>query len=222
MGRNAALLVFLIGIVAALIAIAKLGPGPADVPPARAEEDRTLGDPRAPIVLIEYAAPQCPHCAAFNVEGFPALRRDYVATRKVFFIFRVYPIGPADFPAEALARCLPADKYFAFIDLLYRNQAKWDPENGVHDVQGGLRALALSAGLDEDRSTACMADADERARIAAVANDAASRFGISGTPTFVINGKVQKAGLPWPAIKAKLDSLLAGSPAIHAWDGAGH
>ena len=181
-------------------------PGPA---PVATSDDRTLGDPKAPITAIEYAAPQCPFCGRFNAEGIPILKAQYIDTGKVFYIFRVYPIGPADIPAESIARCLPAEQYLPFIDLLYRNQAKWDPENGVSDVHGGLVAMARIAGLSADQADACIADKAKQARIMAVAQDAASRYGINGTPTFVINGEVQTPGAPWPDIKAKLDSLLA-------------
>ncbi len=173
-------------------------------------DDRTLGDPKAKIVAIEYAAPMCPHCKHFNEVGIPILKRDYIDTGKVFYIFRVFPIGQPDIAAESLARCLPADNYFAFIDQLYRNQEKWDPEYpGVQDVEGGLIAQARIAGLSADQAESCMKDKDKNARVMTVAQDAQSRYGISGTPTFVINGEPQTAGAQWPEVKAKLDSLLA-------------
>ena len=190
--------------------------GPANVtaPVASANgavaDDRTLGSPKAPITIIEYAAPMCPHCAHFNEEVMPHLRAEYIDKGKVFYIFRVFPIGQADVPAEALARCQPADNYFQFIDLLFRNQAKWDPENGVTDVRGGLIAVSRIAGMSTEQVDACISNQDEQKRIMAVAADGANRYGISGTPTLVINGDVQQAGgMPWTDLKARLDSLLA-------------
>lgn len=177
--------------------------------PSLTAEDRTLGNPKAKIVAIEYAAPMCPHCAHFNETGIPELKAKYIDTGKVFYIFRVFPIGQPDVAAESLARCMPADNYFPFIDQLYRNQANWDPENGVQDVEGGLLAQARIAGMTADQATACMHDPSRNARVMAVMKDAQERFGINGTPTFVINGEVQTAGAQWPEIKAKLDSLLA-------------
>ena len=220
MTRNQVLLEI---IAAALIALAAgawyiLGdkPGAPDAPVATTHiadaataDDRTLGNPKAPVVAIEYAAPQCPVCARFNEAGFPSLKANYIDTGKVFYIFRVFPIGPADVPAEALARCLPADQYFPFIDLLYRSQPRWDPENGVTDVAGGLTAMARIPGLGRDKAAACMADPDKQKRIMVVAQDAMNRYGINSTPTFVINGEVQTAGARWPEIQAKIDSLLA-------------
>ncbi len=172
--------------------------------------DKTLGSPKAPITLIEYAAPMCPHCAHFNADVVPQLISQYVNTGKVYYVFRVFPIGAADVPAEELARCQPADNYFQFIDLLFRNQAKWDPENGVTDVHGALVALGRIAGMSPEQVDACMNNQDEQKRIMAVAQDASTRYGVTGTPTLVINGEVQEAGgMPFTVLKAKLDSLLA-------------
>jgi protein-disulfide isomerase len=173
-------------------------------------DDRTMGSAKAPITIIEYAAPMCPHCARFNAEVIPLLKENYVDTGKVFYIFRVFPIGAADIPAEALARCQPADKYFAFIDLLFRNQDKWDPENGVTDVHAALVSLSRIAGMSAEQVDACMNNQDEQKRIMAVGQDATARYGINGTPTLIINGEVQTAGaIPWTTLKSKLDSLLA-------------
>jgi protein-disulfide isomerase len=211
MSRNGILLlVLVVALVVAGAAAWYVLKSPTTVIPAGiTATDRTLGDPHAHIVAIEYAAPQCPFCAEMNNTGMPVLKRDYIDTGKVFYVFRVYPIGPADIPAESIARCLPADKYFPFIDLLYRNQAKWDPENGVQDVRGGLVAMARIAGLNEAKVDQCIADRDVQKQIFAVAQDAEKRFGINGTPTFVINGEVQTPGATWDEIKSKLDSLLA-------------
>src|ERR1700743_1929127 len=107
----------------------------------------------------------CPHCARFNETGIPELKAKYIDPGKVFYIFRVFPIGAQDIAAESLARCMPADNYFAFIDQLYRNQDKWDPEYGVTDAEGGLVAQARIAGLSEDQARSCMTDKDKNARV---------------------------------------------------------
>jgi len=186
-----------------------LSPGGGNGMTTATADDRTLGNPKAPITVIEYAAPMCPHCAHMNEEGIPVLKAQYIDPGKVFYIFRVFPIGQADIAAESIARCLPADKYFQFIDLLSRNQAKWDPENGITDVHGGLVAMGRIAGLSGDQVDQCIADKGVQKHTMDVAQDASTRYGVTGTPTFVINGEVQTPGAPWPDIKAKLDSLLA-------------
>jgi protein-disulfide isomerase len=172
-------------------------------------DDMTLGDPKAPVQVVEYAAPMCPHCAHMNEEGFPILKRDYIDKGKVFYIFRVFPIGQPDIPAEGIARCLPKENYFAFIDLLFRNQQKWDPEYQGVDVHNGLVAMGRIAGLTQDKIESCMADPANQTRIQASQQDANTRLGITGTPTFVINGEVLPGGAQWGMVKDKLDAAVA-------------
>ncbi|MBS0471733.1 MAG: DsbA family protein [Proteobacteria bacterium] len=172
-------------------------------------DDMTLGKRTAPITVVEYAAPMCPHCARMNEEGFPVLKSQYIDTGKVFYIFRVFPIGNADAPAEGIARCLPKDKYFNFMDLLFRKQDTWDPEYGISDVEGGLVALGRIAGLSADQTRTCMADPANDARVKAQSTLAATRYGVTGTPTFIVAGKVLAGGLPWDDVKKAIDGALA-------------
>jgi protein-disulfide isomerase len=174
-------------------------------------DDRTMGSPNAPLIVIEFGAPSCPVCARFNQDAMPLLKAQYIDTGKVFYIFRVFPInGSVDGAAEGLARCLPKEAYFPFIDQLFRNQKDWDPEYGITDVHGALQAQARIAGLPPDKADTCMADKANAERINRNAQDAVTRYQINGTPTLVINGAVQQAGnIPWPTLKATLDAFLA-------------
>jgi protein-disulfide isomerase len=156
-----------------------------------APSDHTLGDPKAKVVLIEYAAPVCPHCARFNENVFQQIRKAYVDTGKVLYVFRVFPLHPSDVAAEKLATCMPKDKYFDFIDILFRNQAKWDFEYGVQDIQGGLREMAKLGGMDQAKADACMASTAEEERINKVAIDGQSRYAINSTPSILVDGELQ-------------------------------
>jgi protein-disulfide isomerase len=171
--------------------------------------DMTLGNRHAKVTLIEYAAPMCPHCAHFNETTFPLLKQTFIDTGKVFYVFRVMPIGPADGPAEKLARCQTRDKYFAFIDLLFRNQAKWDPEYGITDVRGALLELAKGFGMSEDSFNKCLSDTKEDDAINQVAQDGETRYGVNSTPSIVIDGTLRPGMAEWDALKAELDKELA-------------
>ncbi len=175
---------------------------------ALTENDRTQGNPDAPIEIVEYAAPSCPVCARFNNETFPSLKANYIAKGKVFYVFRVFPIGPQDLPAEALARCMPKDGYFPFIDLLFKNQEVWDPEFGITNVQAGLIEVAQTTGMSIDRATQCMQDQAELDRIQKDAEAAQKTFNIQATPTFFINGQKQVGGLDKAAFAKLLDGVL--------------
>jgi protein-disulfide isomerase len=171
-------------------------------------DDRTLGSPKAPLVMLEYAAPTCPHCAHFNEEFFPLLKQQYIDTGKIYYIFRVFPFGPADLAAESIARCLPADNYFGFIDLLFRNQKDWDPEYRA-DVRTGLEKLSKIAGLSQAQADACMADQAEGQKVAQKGEEATAKYGINSTPTFIVNGQAHGPFADWDAVKKFLDPMLS-------------
>ncbi len=175
-------------------------------------DDRTMGNPKASVVLLEYAAPTCPHCARFAQTIMPKVKEEYIDTGKVFYVFRTFPLGPTDGAVEAIARkCLPADKYFQFLDLMFRNQAKWDPDgNQIDDVGGAVKQMARIMGVTPEEADRCMTNPEELNRINQVAQDAVARYHLSSTPTLIVNGTViEGAETTWPGLKAKFDSLLA-------------
>ena len=177
-----------------------------------AATDRTLGNRNSKVVLIEYAAPSCPVCAAFNVQNFPRLKAQYMDTGKIFYVFRVFPLRGDDGLAEKIARCLPEDKYFAFIDLLFKNQPKWDVEYGVtpQGVHDGLVLLGRIAGMSREQVDKCMDNKAEDDRINKVSSDGESRYSITGTPTFVLNGtSIGSGNIPFDNMSKLLDTELA-------------
>ncbi len=175
--------------------------------------DRTMGNPKSPVVLIEYAAPSCPVCAAFNVQAFPQIKAKYIDTNKIFYVFRVFPLRPDDGEAEKIARCLPEDKYFSFIDLLFKNQPKWDVEYGVQAPEGvheGLVLLGRIAGMSREQVDQCMVNKAEDDRINKVSADGEARYSITGTPTFILNGvSVGSGNIPYETMSKLLDTELA-------------
>ena len=175
--------------------------------------DRTLGNRNAKVVLIEYAAHSCPVCANFNEHTFPQIKAKYIDTGKVFYVFRLFPLRSDDGMAEKIARCLPEDKYFAFVDLLFKNQPKWDVEFGVQSPEGvhdGLVLLGRRAGMSAQQVDQCMANKAEDDRINKVASDGEARYSINSTPTFILNGvKIGSGSLPFDSMSKLLDAELA-------------
>ena len=176
---------------------------------ALTKDDRTLGNPKAPIQMVEYAAPICPHCAHFNETLFPQLKSNYIDTGKVFYVFRVFPLQSPDVAAEAIARCLPAKNYFQFIDLLFRNQPKWDPDGyQIPDVRAALVQMGRIAGMSGEQANKCIDDQAAAKEIAKVGEDANTRYGINGTPTFIVNGEVRGTFANYQEMKDYLDGKL--------------
>jgi len=175
--------------------------------------DRVLGNSKSKTVLIEYAAPSCPVCAAFSAQSFPLLKAKYIDTGKIFYVFRVFPLRSDDGSAEKIARCLPEDKYFAFIDLLFKNQPKWDVEYGVQAPEGvhdGLVLLGRIAGMSREQVDQCMENKAEDERINKVSSDGEARYSITGTPTFILNGiSIGSGNIPFDTISKLLDTELA-------------
>jgi len=175
-----------------------------------AKDDRTLGSKSAPLTVLEYAAPTCPHCAHFDMDIFPEFKKDYIDTGKVFFIFRVFPLNAVDVAAEGMARCLPEDNYFQFLDLLYRNQSKWDPDGyPIADPHAALVDMGKIAGMDAQKVDSCIGDQAMQKRTQDVGADAQTRYGISGTPSFVANGQVHGPFVDYQEFKTFLDAQLA-------------
>lgn len=170
--------------------------------------DMTLGNPKAKVVMIEYAAPICPHCAHFNATVMPLLKTNYIATGKMLYVFRVFPLQAADGVSEKLARCMTKDKYFPFMDQLFANQKDWDPEYGVADVRGALVKQAALQGMSEAQFNACLNDPKPDAEINKVAQDGVDRYHLDHTPTVILNGEVQKEA-SWDALKPAIEAALA-------------
>ena len=171
--------------------------------------DMTQGDPKAKLVVIEYAAPRCPHCAHFNEATFPQLKKNYIDTGKVFYVFRVLPLAAGDGVAEKLARCLPRNKYFGFMDRLFRTQPQWDDEYGVTDVRGGLLTQAKAEGMSEAQFDACVASTKEDDTINKVAEDGMTRYSINSTPSIVIDGVLVPGVSEYGPLSKALDAALA-------------
>jgi len=164
----------------------------------------TVGDPSG-VPMIEYGSLTCPHCAAFSREVFPELKKDYIDTGKVKFIFREFSRNPLDVAAFVLARCVGDDKAFAAIELLFSQQDKWA---FVDKPLEPLIAAMRPTGLTHDQAMACLKDQSKVDAVAAVGKRATDEIKMNGTPTFVIDGKVYGGELSMDQFKAILDPLI--------------
>ena len=177
------------------------------------KDDHTMGDPKAPVVLLEYAAPTCPHCGHFATTAMPTIKKRFIDTGKVFYIFRNFPLMATDGAVEGLAACLPADKYFSFLDLMFRNQSKWDPDGyDIPDVGAALIQMARIVGLSPEKAKACMEDRATLDRVNQIAQDGELKYKINSTPTFIINGEKVQMPLgrqPGDVIIERIESLLS-------------
>ncbi len=161
---------------------------------ARAEEDlmtpgplgeKTLGDPNAPVVIIEYASMTCGFCARFHIDVYPELKENYIDTGKVYFIFREFPLDPLAAGAFMLARCVGDARYFTFIDALYELQASWTRTN---DPVTALFNIARQAGFTQETFDSCLTNQRLLDGVNWVKDRAEANFNVRSTPTFFVNG----------------------------------
>jgi len=171
--------------------------------------DHTFGNRKAKVTVIEYASPTCPVCANFMINMYPRLKKDYIDTGKIFYVYRTFLRNPDDAAAEKLARCMPKDKYMSFTDALFRNQQKWDYEYGIPSPDGvhvALLDLAAASGMSADAANKCRVATTDDDTISKVGEDGVAKYKVNATPTFVINGEGQ-AG--FEAFFERLDAALA-------------
>src|ERR1700749_2126770 len=123
--------------VSTVLALAVAAPAYAAPPVASLAEEMSMGNPKAPVTVVEYASASCPHCAAFNNDVFPEFKKKYIDTGKVRYAFREFLTPPAEFAALGFltARCAGDKKYFPLLDALFHAQAGI---YGSGDLAGGL------------------------------------------------------------------------------------
>ena len=194
----------------ALLLIAGLGLARAAEQPTPSASDIMLGKADAPITVIEYASLTCPHCADFDENTFPEVKKNWIDTGKVKWIFRDFPLNQVAAKASMVAHCAPRSEFFTFLDVLFKNQANW-ATNDNDQLMKALQRYASLGGISEDKFKSCMAD---QALYDSILNSqlvAGRDYGVDSTPTFFINGKkVEPPGfMPYDEFEKHLAAAAA-------------
>ena len=152
--------------------------------------DMALGNPDAPVTVIEYASYTCPHCARFHEGAFKQLKTDYIDTGKINFVYREVYFDRYGLWASMIARCAGStDAFFGMSDLIYQGQSEWTRAGDPGAIVGELRKIGLLAGLDAETMEACLQDGEKAQTLVAWYQQNATEDGIESTPSFVINGQ---------------------------------
>jgi protein-disulfide isomerase len=175
----------------AALALPACGQGGSGADTGATRDDNALGDPNAPVTMIEYASVTCPHCKAFHDQVFDELRARYIDTGKVRFVFRELPTAPSALAMGGflLARCAPEDKYFDVLDILFEKQIPLVQAYQARTAREELLKIARPLGISEEQFDACLEDQAEIERIQRIGDEGYAQFGVASTPTFVINGQ---------------------------------
>lgn len=187
-------------------ALAKAKPAKAPAAPAVAAAvlpaepgllpDMTMGNPHAPVTVVEYASAACPHCAAWNKENWPAFRAKYVATGKVKYVFRELLTNPAEYALAGflIGRCAVAHSktpqnsanYFTVVDTFFKNQDAYYKTGDMAPIEA---QVAKATGLSTMKQLDCVTDQTQVDAFYKTMNTHAEADKIHSTPTFIVNGK---------------------------------
>jgi protein-disulfide isomerase len=168
-----------------------------------AKDERILGNPAAPITIVEYASMTCPHCAHFAKEVLPELKRKWIDTGKVKLVLRDFPLDQLALRAAMIQRCAPPDRFYAFADMFFADQQQWVTAD---DANAALARLAALGGMSRSEFDACLKDSALENYIVQERLVASKNLGVEATPTFFINGS-KFAGAP---TVAEFDKVLSG------------
>ena len=151
--------------------------------------EMVLGDPEAAVEIIEYASFTCPHCRTFHETVFKDIKKDYIDTGKVRFVYREVYFDRFGLWAGMMARCAGPVRYFGIVDLIYENQNVWARASTPAETAEELKKIGRQAGMTDETLDACMQDPEQAELLLAWWEQNAASDGISSTPSFVINGK---------------------------------
>lgn len=182
-----------------------------------------MGNPDAPIKVIEYGSLTCSHCAEFAEASGVELRDQFVASGRVSYEFRNLIRDGIDLTLAQLTRCAAPESFFALTDQVFANQkaffesaqaASKEQQEGAFNAAPAQRGMAIATlvgapdffaarGVGKDAAAKCLADTAGAEKLATQSNEQGQKFGIEGTPTFFINGKKQDFNA-WPQLKDAL------------------
>lgn len=170
--------------------------------------EHSIGDPDAPVTIIEYSSLSCPHCARFHADVLPGLKERYVETGKVHFVFRDFPLDESSVDAAVIAHCSGPDRYVGFLDVLFQTQESWST---AADPREALKQLGKLGGLSDEQMDTCLADESMMNAVLKSRLDGQNEHKVQSTPTFVIGGETYPGSRDVDALAEIIDPLLDGS-----------
>lgn len=167
--------------------------------------DKALGQSGAPVTIVEYVSLTCPYSRKFHLETYPKLKREYIDQGKVRFVMREFPIGRSAAAAAVVTRAAPDKIYFALYEKFLLQQKEWTSQEVRPDA---IYKIAAQVGMSRDTFDSNMADQTIIKGLVWV-KQRGREFGVSGTPTFFINGKKNRGALSYEEIAEIIDPALS-------------
>jgi protein-disulfide isomerase len=167
--------------------------------------DRVLGQFGAPLTIIEYASMTCSHCAEFNAQTMPQVKREWVETGKAVYVLRDLPWDNLALGLSAITRCVPPTQFYAMTDALFAAQQKMIQGDPMSTIYG----VAAQAGLSQADVRACIGNAAQQQEILRSKEIARQVLGVKGTPALFINGTMVAGALKYDELKKTLEAEYA-------------
>lgn len=169
------------------------------------ENVHILGDKNAPVTIYEMSSLGCSHCADFHLNILPQLKKDYIDQGKVKVIFADFPIDQKSMKAAMLARCMPEDKYFDFISLLFKKQMSWGLSFKTEKL---LTGYAEMEGMSPEEAKNCMSNDKIASELMDIRQQAIEKLHINGTPSFLVRNAEREEVIPGAPSYDKLKSII--------------
>jgi protein-disulfide isomerase len=186
-----------------------------------------MGNPNAPVKLVEYASLTCPHCREFEEQGMPTLRDKYVKSGQVNWEFRTYILFGSDPGPSMLLHCQGATPFFRLTEQLYAAQPQWTaalqnvteaqqaqwqamgPQRAAAELVRvlGLDAFFRQRGMPQSKIDACLADPANLKKVGDI-TQLGTKDGVTGTPTFFINGRMAPETAAWAKLEPQLRAAI--------------
>ena len=172
---------------------------------AVAVPDHVLGSEAAPVTVIEYASPTCPHCAAFHNTVYPLVKTEYVDTGKVKFIVRPFVRNVLDAVVFMLAEAAGPEQYHSVIETYFKTQSQWGIAEKPRDA---ILAIAKQLGFTDATFDAALTNTELFNNMETMRKQAMDEFKLEGTPTFYVNGQQLTGDKSIEDLRAVIDPLV--------------
>ncbi|MBU1120325.1 DsbA family protein [Candidatus Micrarchaeota archaeon] len=175
----------------------------ADPTEVSADDDAFLGSEDAPVTIIEFSDYECPFCARFYSQTLPSLKEKYIETGKAVFIYRDFPLGFHQFAQKAAEATECADeqgKFWEMHDKIFENQDALD--------EASLKKYAEEIGLNSGEFNSCLDSGEMTSEVQKDLSEGQT-YGVSGTPSFFINGRTLVGAQPLSAFEQIIEDELA-------------
>ncbi len=167
--------------------------------------EKSIGDAEAPVTIVEHSSLTCGHCASFHRDTLPQIKETYVDTGKVRLVYRDFPIGQLALLAAMLPHCAGEDRYFGFLEVLFRSQDAWArSQNPLAE----LERVAQQGGMSKKDFESCLNNEELYQAIRERAGDDEVRYGVRATPTFRVNGEKITGSLPFEEFQEAIEGAL--------------